>query len=147
MKSRFRKGDIIQHFKRETVDKEGYFPDYLYMFLGTVRDTETKQEMALYEALYSNNDGINAGDMFVRPLDMFLSEVDRDKYPNIKQKYRFEVYMSVNDMTTKFNSVVNNSISDVANSMAAMVNLMKRFTGHVDTGVLPNAVVDAHNLT
>ena len=140
MKSRFKKGDIIQHFKRETVDKEGYFPDYLYMFLGTVRDTETMTEMALYEALY-----INAGDMFVRPLDMFLSEVDKEKYPNIRQKYRFEVYMSVADMTTKFNSVVNNGINEVAQKMSEMVNLMSKLTKDVNNDTLVNAVIDARN--
>lgn len=144
MKSRFKKGDIIQHFKRELVNKEGYFPDYLYMFLGTVRDTETMQEMALYEALYTNNDGINAGDMFVRPLDMFLSEVDREKYPEIKQKYRFEVYMSVNDMTTKFNSVVNNSITEVATKMTQLVNIMESFANEGVNKVV-KAAVDVHD--
>lgn len=32
--------------------------------------------------------------LYVRPKDMFYSEVDRQKYPNIRQKYRFENYLS-----------------------------------------------------
>ena len=47
-------------------------------------DTDNKESLVIYIALHGTFE------MFARPLDMFLSEVDREKYPNVKQKYRLE---------------------------------------------------------
>ena len=79
----FRPGDVVRHFKRETVDPES--DKYLYMIVGKATHSETRERMMVYAALYGD------GGLFVRPLDMFLSEVDHVKYPDIKQKYRFEL--------------------------------------------------------
>ena len=90
---RFKKGDIVRHFKRETILKEELEKNpniYLYEIIGTARDTETSQELMIYKPLYEV-DCLNGQLYAARPLDMFLSEVDHDKYPDIKQKYRFEL--------------------------------------------------------
>ena len=62
---------------------------YLYE-IGIARHTENKEEVMVYKPLYPT-EYMNGVDFIVRPLDMFMSEVDRDKYPDISQKYRFEL--------------------------------------------------------
>lgn len=83
MERHFNKGDIVCHFKRE-LRAEG--SQYLYLILGEAEHTETKEKLMIYQALY--------GDcrLYARPISMFLSEVDHEKYPEIHQKYRFELY-------------------------------------------------------
>ncbi|MBE5924733.1 MAG: DUF1653 domain-containing protein [Lachnospiraceae bacterium] len=86
MESRqFKPGDIVRHFKRETLNQEQLDANmYLYKIVGIAEHSETKEKLMVYQALYDKEF------MCARPLDMFLSEVDKEKYPNIKQKYRFE---------------------------------------------------------
>lgn len=85
MKRQFEKGDVVQHFKREMLSEgERKTNKYLYEIIGVATHSETREPMMIYKALY------DAGGMFARPLEMFLSEVDNEKYPDVKQKYRFE---------------------------------------------------------
>ena len=85
MENRFKPGDIVQHFKREMLSEEERAGNmYLYEIIGVALHSETREEMMVYKLLYGD-DG-----MYVRQLEMFLSEVDHEKYPQVRQKYRFE---------------------------------------------------------
>lgn len=75
-------GDIVRHFKREWVSAET--SEYLYKILAFAQHTETGERLVIYQALYA------PFKVCARPYAMFMSEVDREKYPEIKQKYRFE---------------------------------------------------------
>ena len=83
--NRFKPGDIVKHFKRELLNfEERDTNKYLYEIIGVATHSETREQMMVYKPLYGD------GGMYVRPLEMFLSEVDHEKYPNVTQKYRFE---------------------------------------------------------
>ena len=77
-----RVGDIVQHFKREWVSADT--SEYLYKVLAFASHTETGERLVIYQALYA------PVKVCARPYAMFMSEVDRQKYPDVKQKYRFE---------------------------------------------------------
>ena len=68
-------GQVYQHFK-------GAF----YQIIAVGHHSETGERLVVYYAV-----GGAKSNPCIRPLDMFMSEVDRNKYPDVKQKYRFEL--------------------------------------------------------
>lgn len=67
------KGKLARHFK-------GKF----YMILEIVEHTETGDELVIYKAMYDDYK------KYARPIDMFLSKVDKEKHPTSEQEYRFQ---------------------------------------------------------
>ncbi|WP_273419392.1 DUF1653 domain-containing protein [Veillonella caviae] len=68
------KGGLYRHFK-------GMY----YYVLDVATHSETGELLVVYQKLYDNRD------LYVRPLDMFLSDVEREKYPDVVQEKRFQL--------------------------------------------------------
>ena len=65
---------VYKHFKGDS-----------YLVIDFATHSETGEKYVIYRSLYGE------GTLYIRPYDMFLEEVDHIKYPDVKQRYRFEL--------------------------------------------------------
>lgn len=78
---RINKGDVVKHFKG------GY---YLIISMYALDSEDTSKQYVVYQSLENKQ-------IWIRNYDMFMSKVNKKKYPNVKQKYRFEVFKVAGD--------------------------------------------------
>ena len=88
---------IYKHFKG----------DY-YLVEDVAKDSETQEEFVIYRRLYED-----CG-LWIRPKEMFLSEVDHEKYPNVTQKYRFEL-QEIESVAKNFKKIKNAKMEPTPN--------------------------------
>ena len=69
-----KKNRVYKHFKGDS-----------YIVVDIAKYSEDMSDLVIYRGLYGD------GPLWARPLDDFVAEVDHKKYPDVKQKYRFEL--------------------------------------------------------
>lgn len=103
-------GECYRHFKNK-----------LYQVMGIAIHSETGEELVIYQALY--------GDfrLYARPLSMFLSPVDREKYPDVRQQYRFELVGKASLLDQEDAKETDDSVEEESETIQGSGNFILRF--------------------
>ncbi len=123
-----------------------HFKGNLYQIRCLAKHSETGEIMVVYQAMY------DTFETYVRPLSMFMEEVDRVKYPDAKQKYRFELLQDIENENGEYDaegySAKRTTVVQTAEESEPELNIDPLVVEFLDAGTYEqrlNILYDLHN--
>lgn len=98
-------------FKANYTEQDGHFI-FIYKYNNKYFHNSKYEKLVLYKSLYDDT-GI-----YARPYDIFMSKVDKEKYPDSKQEYRFEL---------KSEFIDNLNVKTLENSILTIEDMQDKF--------------------